>query len=460
MNRRRLAYLAALAIAGAPLGCSGPVDLAEHGARQGTLIEQPTQLHVPQQTPARTTDDELEALERRAPGFGGLYLDTDGILRVYVRGSGAAGVIEEVRRAVMAGSPPAVAEQLLSRIEAVPAAFDYSQLRGWYRRISSIHADPRVVYTDIAEHLNRLVIGLVPGSDRESIEASIRGRGVPTDAVVLETAAPANISATLQDLVRPTVAGLRIGGSGGSCTLGYNAHEAVGSYPNMTLDTAQRYFLTAAHCTPTFGSSNGSAMGQPTVANTIGYEIVDPPLFTSAEDGRCPQGRQCRYSDAALFEYTPSVSMQLQGIARTSGLTIVGTDSIVNINPCPYWCVMVGWSQVRLVGSTSGAQTGTVQSVRADVKQYNQGVDTGRTLLCQTRASYTSAGGDSGAPVVSSNADANKTLQGIHWGTSILPEGGPIFATFSLAQQAHREIVNASGVLVAPCPGSGCFLWY
>lgn len=56
-------------------------------------------------------------------------------------------------------------------------------------------------------------------------------------------------------------------------------------------------FVSNSHCTDPQSGSDLDPVGQPTLANQVGYENYDPALFTSP----CVTGYRCRYSDAAFF---------------------------------------------------------------------------------------------------------------------------------------------------------------
>lgn len=397
-----------------------------------------------------TLDDHLEQLARRAPGFGGMFIDSFGALNVWVKGpanvSGVrAAITDELQRAQLGEK----AANLLGSLRVLPATYDYVELREWYDRLSSVSALDEVTQTDIDERANRLAIGVTPGADRAELLASLQAQGVPPEALVLNDFAPTNVVVTLQDQVRPVVGALRISSSQGLCTLSFNAKRAVYSGGSWVIDPATKYFLTAAHCTSTFGAQDGTVVGQPDASHPIGTEIVDPPLVTSAQVARCPVGRYCRYSDAALFEYNPTTSMTFGAIAKTSsGLNISGSYTL-SATGCGWLCSIPGWTVLRKIGATSGTSSGTVQSACVDVKQYAAGVDTGRTMLCQEQVAMTSQGGDSGSPVLDSGSGS--TLQGILWGTSWLQPGDPIYATYAYIYHVRSEIVNASGVWIAPC---------
>ena len=197
---------------------------------------------------------------------------------------------------------------------------------------------------------------------------------------------------------------------------------------------------------PSFcGSVDGEQAGQPDLATPIGYEYIDPPLFTHAEDSSCPSGRQCRYSDVAAFELY-NVPYWPGHIARTLGGQITITD-IASI-ASDIWIAGHGITVVK-EGSTTGWTSGIVQNYGcAAAPQYELigGVqyDTGRTMLCQTYASYDSQAGDSGSLVfwdccaISSQRNP-MCITGINWGRGTS-------AVYSSYQFVKAELSAAFGV--------------
>ena len=169
-------------------------------------------------------------------------------------------------------------------------------------------------------------------------------------------------------------------------------------------------------------------MGQPTIANPIGYEIADPPLFTNSDNPDCPvystnliQAR-CRYSDASLLLATYDIAPAWHGtIASTyiNTITINDTYSITNTTTI----VGAGWP-IRKVGRTTGTTAGSVRRICADVAHSRLTSWEDAFLLCQGEtADLVMGGGDSGGPVYADDIWGSGwgyhnpvALQGILWG--------------------------------------------
>jgi len=133
-------------------------------------------------------------------------------------------------------------------------------------------------------------------------------------------------------------------------------------------------------------------------ANRIGYEVLDPPLYTGNPYGvsylACPSGKQCRMSDAGFGIFDGDYTSTPRGyIARPASLGTVnwnGSDK--------YRVTEIGYPEgsVRAVGRTSGMSSGTIVSTCVSV-----GVADHPNVVqnCQYIGTYSSQPGDSGGPV-------------------------------------------------------------
>jgi hypothetical protein len=103
--------------------------------------------------------------------------------------------------------------------------------------------------------------------------------------------------------------------------------------------------------------------------------------------------------------------------------------------------------RVYKVGRTTGRTTGLVLQTCANFNVANTNI----TQLCQSRAAYNSAGGDSGSPVfriVNAPALRDVALGGIHWGS-----GG----VFSPIGNIQRNVFHVElGPLTTCAPGFVC----
>ena len=370
-HRRTAVHLFALAVLALAPACRDAVTPPDVPA----VPEQVTAVQAP----------SLEVLDRRISGFGGYYLQ-DGIPTVYL--------MDVTRR----GEAEAA---LGSKVRVAQAQFTYKNLNRWHRAVTlDAFETPSVVYTDLDEASNRVVVALEPGAGKTNIRALAARLGVPAEAIVLRESEQIVPMASLRDLVRPVVAGLQINFGNFVCSIGFNATSG-----------AQASFVTASHCTNRQGGTEGTQYFQPlasTSGSFIGTEVDDPRYFRG---GECPRGRKCRYSDAARAAYAAGVTNTLGGIARTTGpnngsLTIDGSFSVTGEAEA-----VVGQTANK-VGRTTGWTQGLVTATCV-----NTGVSGSNIVqLCQTFVSAGVGGGDSGSDVFRIVSSNNVQLLGVLWG--------------------------------------------
>jgi hypothetical protein len=394
----------------------------------------PAALPGPAQTDEiETSDDRFAEVARQVPGFGGMFFDQDGTLQVYMLGQK-----EPVNEAMTAFLDDVITrevgrgERLSGRgVEILEGQYDFLALHRWQQQMSpAVLTLPGVVFTDIDETTNRLRIGITdsPGMT-EAVGEYLSKLGVPREAVLISETK--EVWPELRNRRRPLRGGLQINFGGFLCTLGF-----VASRQGIT------GFVTNSHCTNTQGGVEGTVYHQSSASGTtnrIGQEVADPTYFTG---GSCPAGRRCRFSDSSFARVPhpsgPSVTTALGTIARppVGSFTWNGVDTFtITAEAAP----VVGQS-VTKVGRTTGRTSGTVQQTCANFNVAGSNI----TQLCQSRASFASAGGDSGSPVFRITALPNVTLVGIHWGS------GGVFSPITGIQR--------SGELgsVSTCAGGGC----
>lgn len=197
-------------------------------------------------------DDELAALADSLSGFAGLFVGSDGQLVVRLTDVSRLGAFRArigeflARRLGGIGALEEHWRRQADAMQAQPAEYDYRRLHTWYHQLirDVVPSLRHVTKTDIDERRNRIVIGVrYPELVRE-VEGAVARLGLPDNAVVVEQFDGVRMLYSLRDYTRPVLAGVQIQGSPGGCTLGYNvAHE---------LDSTE-YFVTAAHCTDSFG---------------------------------------------------------------------------------------------------------------------------------------------------------------------------------------------------------------
>jgi hypothetical protein len=333
----------------------------------------------------------------RVPGFGGLYLDEEGVTHVYLQDPARAGEMQG----------------LGERVVFQRGDYDFRDLYTWKDQVRPELAQPGAVYLDIDERRNRLVFGVESEMiDRFSTELQsfLRDTRVPPEAVIVEAAEPIEPLELLTDKIRPVPAGVQISRPLNAttiaiCTLGANA-----------VRLGVKGFVTASHCTAAQGSVDGVAFSQSTPDGTsrIGVETVDPPLFTG---GSCPSGRSCRFSDAAFAAYDSNAFSAGPKIANpavwglaTGTLQVNAAQPRLSLGNTPFGSAPAGYLVFK-VGRTTGGTFGPVAQTCSDSNVSKSKI----TMLCQDRVVAGSNSGDSGAPVFLQSG-GKAILTGVLWG--------------------------------------------
>jgi hypothetical protein len=307
------------------------------------------------------------------------------------------------------------------------ADFAWSDLQTWHGKGSpAALAVSGAVFSGADGASNRLRIGIERGSGAGGqIRSVLAALGIPAAAVTVEETDPIIQMTTLQDELRPIIAGLQINFPGFLCTLGFNATS-----------TGTPGFVTASHCTTTQGGVEGTPYWQPLESvnpTQIATEIIDP-AYTSLPG--CPAGRRCRQSDASFAKYINNTTNTLGSIARTSStnkrnLTIVGSYTITADAGSSNFTI---GAVVNKVGRTTGWSQGKVTFSCVDVNVSGSDI----TQLCQTIVAATVGAGDSGSDVFSITGGTNVMLDGVLWGGS---SSGKTFV-FSPLANVEAELGN------------------
>lgn len=445
--RNKLGAWFVLGLALVVAGClpDSPLTPAEHLGEARAVRSQGS----PASGARLTIDDEYARIADEVPGFAGIYFDGSGVPVVLLKNSQAAsearGRLSELLLRGANGNAAQVAQVAgqMASLRVEHARFDFRELYDWYKDmvISAAFAVSGVVMTDIDERRNRIVVGVRDGASLGRARASMAALGLPRDAydvaeydvaglempastqhvedcdpmtAIIECPEPpsgaSGDTTSLRATRRPIIGGLQIqyseGFSAFNCSLGYNIvhRDAVGTL------SANRYFVTNSHC-GAIGQMTGMSMGQSTAFENVSNELADPPFFSAGTDAMCPPGRLCRYSDASLFQYySPTLGAHGRVAFPNLGQLNVGLQREVVAGGDP----VVGMV-VHRIGRTTGRSVGTVDQTCANFVVYDEGFDTGRMFLCQSRATYASASGDSGGPVVEVLSDGTLVARGIHW---------------------------------------------
>jgi len=351
----------------------------------------------PEATGLRGLDELFTRVSALAPGFGGMFLDGDK-LTVYLTNPGQRVATERAIAAVF--GPDRIPA---SGIQVLPARYGFAQLKSWHQSMGSLFDVQGVIFTDLDEAANTLLVGVEGRWAFGAIRQELRRLGVPQEAVNIVVTEPVVSVVTLRDLVRPIEGGLQINFPGFLCSL---------SFIGVRAGTAG--FAVASHCTNTQGGVESTPYYQPLSPNFIGTEIADPVyLRQTCRDNGIKGNRVCRYSDSAFAQKDGGVTSDQGFIARTDSvntgsLTIAGQFKVTSEGAS-----LVGQT-VNKVGRTTGWSQGAVTNTCV-----NTGVSGTKIVqICQDFVQATVAGGDSGSPVFAITSGTDVQLRGILWGSS------------------------------------------
>src|SRR5262245_59855280 len=139
----------------------------------------PTQAPPPvQQLTAQAPS--LETLARTIPGFGGFFLD-NGVPTVFLTDVKERGALEAAL-----GSYTRAKGLGVAHIRVVQGQYSYRQLDTWHRAVTDDAFEiAGVVYTDLDEASNRVVVGVERGASKGELRLLASRLGVPAGALTL-----------------------------------------------------------------------------------------------------------------------------------------------------------------------------------------------------------------------------------------------------------------------------------
>jgi hypothetical protein len=133
----------------------------------------------------QTYDDLLVRVEERAPGFGGMFLDSDGRLAVYLLDT------SQLRTARLAIESVFGSNRIpAAGIKALQGQYGVSQLKAWTSRAGRVLGMPGVTIVDLDEGKNRVTIGIDDRARTRAVEEALSSLGIPRKAVLIEVTSP------------------------------------------------------------------------------------------------------------------------------------------------------------------------------------------------------------------------------------------------------------------------------
>lgn len=364
-----------------------------------------------------TLDEEFADINRKVPGFAGYTVNSKGVTEVALVNTNDL----EAATRVLIGTFGTSGFNARQTIEAKPVSYEFNQLAVWREQaLRALNLDG-VAEIDINEAENKVVIGFLREAGLRAARAKQASRGfgfIPPDALQLEVAGDVTLDVgfptestfkamndgrNIHDPVVPRVGGLALRvpyGTGALCTLSFNGNLIVNG-------VSQRGFVTNSHCSDNMFDPDvlDNVYRQPYDGVLIGREILDPEPFRY---GDCTYTAlnpkySCRRRDATFIKYLSTVTSRRQIAEANSVFDITKLSGVRRVEK-----TFIGKPAFK-----SGAKTGrTIGSVVATCVGRRTS-EPNTWFLCQDKADYGRAGGDSGSPVYN---ESPSILLGIHWG--------------------------------------------
>ena len=140
-----------------------------------------------QREPGRveTYNDRLVLVQRRVPGFGGMFTADDGRLVVYLRDPSKIAAARSAIESVFGPSQVPAAG-----LRALRGRYTVAQLKRWSERATKLLDLPGVTIVHLDGSRNRVAIGLNDATRTAVVSRALKSRGIPREAVVLEVKDP------------------------------------------------------------------------------------------------------------------------------------------------------------------------------------------------------------------------------------------------------------------------------
>ncbi len=397
-----------------------------------------------------------------APTFAGAVFDAEGVLHVRILGvpelepSTRSTILEKLEALEILDKTGDSKKRVV--FEEAKSEYSWFEILDYRAGMRDVLALPDVTYLDADESCGCVSVGIANESVRKSVDEFVARAGVPPKAVQTVIAPYYERYQAVTDTFRPMVGGTQIKNDAGP--FAFIGFSDICTMTAVALRSGIAGIVTNSHCTRVQGGVEATSFYQngrtPFSLDYVAHESADPPWTMSAG---CPTGRLCRRSDSAFAVIDiGNQNGSLGVVARPTSLCTVG--------PCPTTMpsatsaiALTGLSAPPLVGAfvtkvgrTTGWTGGLVTATCIDTPQLGSVF----TVLCQTAAALTSAGGDSGAPmlVVAGTPPTTGTLVGSMWGGS---PGSTVFSPIgAVASELSVSFFPPSSSTSSPLPISPC----
>jgi hypothetical protein len=370
--------------------------------------------------------DIFVEIDRAAPGFGGLYYDGNDVVVNLVD----LGRSEQARAKVreLLASRPRHARSGPPQIHFKKVNYGYGQLKTWYDKLDPIWQVDGVVYTDISDSRNRIVVGVTRSGLAGPIATALHELGLPSGAFeIVVTDYPVAALAELTDSVRPVMGGFQIWPSGCSNALSVRR-------PGIS----NLYLLTASHCTNNQGVFDAGAwtQGYPGLA-PVGYEAADSPIFYCSTDALC------QLADAALLVYDWQPDGAFGKIAKPTGLGLAPVDEQNPLTVIGEVLWPIEGEYVEKLGWRTGYSWGDIMLACVNVRVYNPSNGHYWREDCSAKAAYASQPGDSGSAIFVSGWPWNPaTTEAAFYGVHFAGGSGGWFSPLGQIESVFGDLIT------------------
>ena len=373
-------------------------------------------------------DEEFVALSKDIAGFGGLFINEQGLLTVLVQAQHLSRVRPAVQGALapVLERAPALAEAAGRGMVVEGSEYSFADLYVWKLRAHALLGIPGLSGIDADEVRNRVRIAVEDEAAAGRVREALTKLDIPVEAVFIQTGQRVAEAVKLTDHWVLVEGGFEIGVSQtGLCTLGFSAYRG-----------GKLGFVTAAHCTTIYGAVDGTQVYQDSYGNGseyIGYETVDPAFSYYGSGGGGParqggglspfvpsdDGMLHRKSDSAFIRsVTTGVNMPViaRTVSRSRTLGSITRSGAFRINDEARSYENVAGMELNKIGRTTGWTYGYIQGTCMTFSVQGNN----RVLDCQYIVDAGVYDGDSGSPVFAwSGNGENVTLHGVLWGCLI-----------------------------------------
>jgi hypothetical protein len=132
-----------------------------------------------------TYDDFLVRVNERVSGFGGMFIDSDGRLAVYLLDPAQ---LPEARAAIEAVFGPSSVPP--AGVRAVRGQYSISQLKQWFDYANVLLEMSGVATLDLDEGKNRLTVGVEDASKVHQVEQALGRLGIARESVNIDVTGP------------------------------------------------------------------------------------------------------------------------------------------------------------------------------------------------------------------------------------------------------------------------------